>query len=136
MIVLSNSTELTIQPGQSVPFDEIIMKTLNGAECFRNGGSSVKMCARGGIYRLSFSGNVGGTTAATPVQLQLQVSESNLPETIMISTPAAVGDLNNVAKETYFRTCCCDPDSVSVTNTGTEPVILGIGSSFAVSRVA
>lgn len=134
MIVLSNSEEVTVAAGQPVIFDTVVSHTGKG-ECHRPNTGSVKMCCQG-IYELHFSGNITGDTAATPVQLQLQTTGVNLPETIMIAVPAAAGDLVNVGTETLYRNMCCDFDRVSVVNTGTEPVTIGAGSAFFVKRVA
>lgn len=134
MIVLSNSTELTIQPGAAVPFDRIVRRSYNCGVCVQNAISAPKLCKRG-IYEVSFSGNIGGTTAAAPVQLSVQLGGVTLPETTMISVPAAVGDLNNVATTTYVnRGCCPDMGRLTVVNTGTTPVTLGANSAFAINR--
>lgn len=132
MIELSNTIEQTIQPGQSIVFDEVILKS-GCCECHRKNTSSVKL-RNNGIYAISFYGNIGGETAATPVQLAIQLGGSTLPETTMISVPAAVADRNNVAASTRLRNCCGDYDRVSVTNTGTVPVIVAPNSAFIVER--
>lgn len=131
MIVLSNSAEQTLLPGQSIVFD--LVKLHSGcAECHREGSPSVKMrCA--GIYEIAFAGNIGGTVAG-PVQLSIEVGGEVLTETTMISTVAAVGDLNNVATQTRVRNCCGDYDRVTVTNTGTSDVVVGANSALVVGR--
>lgn len=134
MIILSNTTEQTIQAGQSITFNNKILHT-GCAECHRANTGSVKMRANG-IYVVSFSGNIGGATAATAVQLSIQIGGETLPETTMISIPAAANDLNNVATTTVLRNCCGDYDRLTVVNTGTEPVIVGANSAFTVRRVA
>lgn len=132
MIELSNTIEQTLQPGQSLVFDEVILKA-GCCECHRNNTGSVKL-RNNGVYALSFSGNIGGETAATPVQLSLSLSGSTLPETTMISIPAATTDRNNVSTSTRLRNCCGDYDRVSVVNTGTVPVIVAPNSAFIVER--
>lgn len=132
MIELSNTTEQTLQPGQSIVFDEVI-SSAGSCECHRRNTSSVKMRANG-VYAVSFSGNIGGETAATPVQLAITLGGSPLPETTMISVPAAITDRNNVATSTRIRNCCGDYDRVAVTNTGTVPVVVAANSSFIVER--
>lgn len=134
MIVLSNTTEQTLAPGQSIVFDDVILHSGCG-ECHRNNTSSVKMRANGN-YNLFFAANIGGPTAATPVQLSIQVGGSTLPETTAISTPAAVADRNNVARATTFKNCCGDYDRVTVTNTGANSVIVGANSVLRVYRVS
>lgn len=132
MIVLSNTTEQTLAPGQSITFDDVILHS-GCCECHRNNTSSVKLRSNG-IYRITFSGNIGGPTAATPVQLSFTLTGVTLPETTMISVPAAVGDRNNVATETRVKNCCGDYDRISVTNTGANSVIVAPGTSFVIDR--
>lgn len=132
MIELSNTAEQTVQPGQPIIFDEVILK-VGCCECHRRNTGNVKMRSNG-IYALSFSGNIGGETAATPVQLAIAVGGSPLPETTMISVPAAVADRNSVSTTTRLKNCCGDYDNASVINTGTVPVVIGANSSFIVER--
>lgn len=131
MIVLSNSTEQTLLPGQSITFDTVKLHSGCG-ECHRPGSSAVKMRCQG-IYEITFSGNIGGTVAG-PVQLSIEVGGEILPETTMISTAGAVGDLNNVSTETRVRNCCGDYDKVTVTNTGTSDVVVGANAALVVGR--
>lgn len=131
MIVLSNSTEQTLLPGQALTFDLVKLHSGCG-ECHRQGSSAVKM-RQNGIYKLAFSGNIGGTVAG-PVQLALQVGGETLLETTMISTPAAVGDFNNVSTETRIRNCCGDYDRVTVVNTGANNVVVGANAALVVER--
>lgn len=131
MIVLSNSTEQTLLPGQSITFDTVKLHSGCG-ECHRPGSSAVKMRCQG-IYEIAFSGNIGGTVAG-PVQLSIEVGGEVLTETTMISTAGAVGDLNNVSTETRVRNCCGDYDKVTVTNTGTSDVVVGANSALVVGR--
>ncbi len=134
MIILSNAAEQTVAPGQSVVFDKVIMHTGDG-ECFRRDPSSVKL-RKNGRYEIHFSANVSGPTAATPVQLTIQTGGVNLPETTMISVPAAVGDFNNVATATVVSNCCCDFDRVSITNTGANSIIIGANPNLFIKRVS
>lgn len=132
MIVLSNTAEQTIAPGQAIIFDEVILRA-GCCECHRRNTGSVKLRANG-IYSVGFSGNIGGETAATAVQLSIDLGGSTLPETTMISVPVAIADRNNVSTETRVRNCCGDYDRVSVVNTGTVPVIVAANSSFVIDR--
>lgn len=134
MIVLSNTTEQTLTPGQSISFNTIITKSGDG-ECFRRDTTSVRL-RRMGRYEIHFSANVSGIVAATPVQLTIQTSGVNLPETTMISVPAAVGDLNNVATATAVANCCGDFDRVTVTNTGTSTISIGANPNLFVKRIS
>lgn len=131
MIVLSNSTEQTLTPGQSITFDLVKLHTGCG-ECHRTGTSSVKLRCNG-VYDVSFAGNIGGTVAG-PLQLVIELDGDPLTETTMISTPSAVGDLNNVARGTYVRNYCGDYDRITVTNNGTSDVVVGANSVLKIGR--
>lgn len=132
MILLSNTTEQTLQPGQSIVFDEVLLKC-GSCECHRRNTDAVKLRSNG-VYVAEFSANIGTAVANTPVQLALTLGGSPLPETTMISNPGAVGSLNNVAKTTRIKNCCGDYDRVRVTNTGTTAVVVGANSSFVLER--
>lgn len=134
MIVLSNTIAQTIEPGQSITFDDVVLHSGCG-ECHRSNTGSVKLRANG-VYEAHFSANIGGATAATPVQLALAIGGEPLLETTMISVPAAVNDLNNVATATAIKNCCGDYDRVSVTNTGTDPVVVGANPVLFIKRVS
>lgn len=136
MIILSNTTAQTIQPGQAITFDTVVLHTGNG-ECHRPGTSSVKMKANG-IYEAIFNGNVGVPTGTTPgpVQLNIAIGGETLAETRMEATPAAVGEFFNVGANTAIKNCCCDYDRLTVVNTGTIPVTIGANPSFFIKRVS
>lgn len=133
MIVLSNTTAQTIQPGQSITFNQVIKKTGCG-ESFRINTGSVGLRVNA-QYEVSFNANVGGTTAATPVQLAIAIGGAPLTETTMISTPAAVGDLNNVAASTVVGTLSGISNAITVTNNGTTPVVISpLGLALTIIR--
>ena len=133
MIVLSNLTAQTIQPGQAVTFDKGILKSGN-CECFNSQIPTSVRLKSNGIYSLGFSGNVSSPTANAAMQLAIAVAGQPLVETAMNSTPSAADALNNISTETRFRVCCCDLNRVSVINTGTVPVTLAPNSSFVIER--
>ena len=134
MIELTNSAAQTIQPGQSVTFNTVVLHTGCG-ECYRRNTPSVKLRANG-IYEVSFSGNVSGTTAGTPVQLAIALGGIGLPETVMVSTPATANAFNNVSSGTFVQNTCGDYDRVTVINTGTVPVLLAANMNFRVRRMS
>lgn len=137
MIELTNTAAQVIQPGQAVTFNKIVHQSkCNGSECFNEQiPNSVKL-KYNGIYEVHFSGNIGGTTAGTPVQLAVALGGYPAPETVMVSTPAAANDFNNVATSTLVKNGCCDcgADRVSVVNTGTVPVLLSANFNLYVIR--
>lgn len=132
MIQLSNSAEVTVAPGAAIVFDRVTKNT-NNCTCFNQVTGSVKMTSRG-TYQVSFSGNISGATAGTPVQIAIAISGTALQTGTMISTPAAANDFNNVAKNLYIPNDCCDSDRVTVVNTGTTPVIIGAGATLSVRK--
>jgi hypothetical protein len=136
MLVLSNSIDQTVLPGQSITFDTIVLNT-GRAECHRPNSGVVNLTAKNAIYELIFNANIGSTTEAEQAQLAIAIDNSALLETTMISTTSAAGDLNNVSSGTLLKTCCCiGCESVTVINTGTTTVNIGSNPCLRIKRVA
>lgn len=133
MLVLSNSAAQTLAPGESIVFNDTILQSGCG-ECHRNNTALVKLRATG-VYAVTFSGNIGGV-AAGAAQISIQLGGATLPETTMITTTAAAGDLNSVSTETRVKTCCGSYDTIVVTNTGTADITIGANPTLVVNRVA
>lgn len=133
MIVLSNLTAQTIQPGQTVTFNKRILKSGN-CECWNEQIPNRVKLRGNGIYSLGFSGNVASPTAGAAMQLAIAVAGSPLVETAMNSTPSTANALNNISTETRFRVCCCDLNTISVMNTGAVPVTLAPNSALVIER--
>lgn len=131
MIVLSNTVEQTVAPGQPITFDTVVMHTGTG-ECHRANTGSVKMRCRG-IYVVYFKANVSGTA---PVSLVAETGGVPLPETTMVTTPAADTDLMNVSCMTSVNNCCCDYDRITVVNTSGADITVGANPTLFVRRVA
>lgn len=134
MYELSNTTEQTLQTGQSATFDTVILRS-GCSESHRMNSGIITLRGRCAIYEVHFAANISGT-AAGPVQLAITLDGEPLVETTMVSTVGAAGDLNNVATATLVRTGCDCCARVAVENTGTTPVILGANPAFFVKRVA
>lgn len=130
MIAISNRTAQTIPVGQSLVFDTTIMQT--GCDCCRRGNQTFAKIKNRGNYILSFGGNIGATTETTDVQIAIQIGGQTLPETTMISTSEAAGDLNHVSVMTPFRVCCSEYTRVSITNTGLVPVNIDANAVLAI----
>lgn len=77
---------------------------------------------------------MGGPTAATPVQLSITLGGEVLKETTAISVPAAVGNRNNISRQTRIKNCCGDFDRVALTNTGANSIIVGANSVLILDR--
>lgn len=133
MVQLSNSAAITLTPGQTATFDKISINSGN-CTCYRNFSSAVKMSSRG-TYLIMFSGNISGAAAGTPVQLAFAIGGTPVPQSTMISTPAAANDVNNVSKQLYYPNCCDDFDRVAVINNGTVDVTIAPNATFSVKKV-
>lgn len=134
MLILTNDTSLTLGPNQSVTFNLEILHT-GCAECHRINSGAVSLRMMQAIYELFFKANIGSTTAATPAQLAIFLNNSPMEETTMVSTTAAVGDVNNVSCKTAVRTCCCGPETITIVNNGDTTIVVE-QPLLAIKRVA
>lgn len=134
MIELSNTSALTLAPGQALTFDSVLLKG-GCVESHRANSSIVTLKAKCAIYEIHFAANIAGT-AAGPIQLSIELDGEPLAETTMISTPTAAASANNVATATLIRTdsTCCG--RVAVVNTGTSDVVVSPNAALFVKRVA
>lgn len=131
MIVLSNTTAQTIQPGAVAAFDAVRLHTGCG-EFHRTGSGSVRL--RAGLYAFEFTGNVGGAAGTQP-SLAVAVDGDTLPETTMTETNALATDVHNVHASTKF----CNRfggSTVAVVNTGSAAVELAANSALVIKREA
>lgn len=135
MIELINTATQTLQPGQAIRFDKVLLRS-GCSECYNQQlPTSVKLKGGcGSIYELHFNGNVTSTTTGDVLQLAIAVATSPLVETAMNATPAAAGTLVNVSTSTLLRLCCSDLDRVSVINVGTNPITIAQNSNFHIVR--
>ena len=141
MIVLSNSAVEVIPVGGTVTFDLTVIHT----GCDRNGcggSGAVRLrgrgnrCGQASIFDLSFNGNVTSGTAGTEVQLAMTVDGTPLAETTMIETIGTANSYQNLAARTYLKVCPGEDVTLSVTNTGTEPVTVDANAALTVRRIA
>lgn len=135
MILLSNTTDQTINPGQALTFNVIVISSrCNNNESHRINGGDITVKRSCGVYNIEFSANVGSTEAGGVAQLAIYQGNSPLPETTMISTTAAAGDLNNVKAATFVRPVqCCE--TFTVVNIGTTPINVGANPNFRANRL-
>ena len=135
MIILTNSSSLTLGPGQSATFDTVLLHT-GCAESFRKGSGTVLLTARNAIYDISVGGNIGATAVGN-ANLTVFLNGSPMTETSMNSATTAVGDTNSVYRETGVRTCCCGnfSDAIMITNNGETTIVLE-NSLLKIRRVA
>lgn len=133
MLVLTTTADVELAPGEVLVFDEVLLRSGCG-ECHRRNTGIIKMRANG-IYNVHFHGNIGATAQGV-AQLAAQIGGVTLPETVMISTTAAAGDLNNVSMSTKNKNCCGDFDQVTIVNTGATTVTVRAGALFSVNRLS
>lgn len=131
MVVLSNTTEQTIQPGQSITLDKLITSSGCG-EAARSGGPLI-LRYNNAVYDLDLKTNLTGPTAAVPLQLSLAVEGGILPETTVIYTPAAANAVGSVSTQTYIKTFGNNNtpfanNSVTIVNTGENPITIPAGA--------
>lgn len=134
MIILSNTLAQTLAPGQSLVFDNVILKTGCGAECHRRGTSNVNL-VKSGVYDIAAKVNISPTEAGS-AEVAVVASGGQLPETLMISTPTTPGNLNTVSCETGFRPCGPCGESITLQNVGTIPITVGANACLFVKRIA
>lgn len=136
MIELSNSNAQTLAAGQSVIFDLTLLHTGCG-ECHRQNSSAINLARKNAIYEISFNGNIGATAAGTPAQIAITLDSSPLSETTAIVPTTTAGDLTNVSRETYVKTCCCNAaNAILLTNTGTSAINFAANGRISVERKA
>lgn len=127
MVVLSNTTEQTLQPGQAISFDNLVTSAGCG-ETARSGGP-LGLRFTNTIYEVSFDANVTGTTT-DPVQLSIAIGGSALPETTAIYTPAAANAVGHIGNSTYVRTRSGLSNQVTVINSGANPIVVSPNASL------
>jgi len=133
MLILTNTASQELAPGQIVIFNLSVLHT-GKWECYRDGSGSVGLRAQNAIYEVNFSADIGATAPGV-AELSIVMVNSPLPETTMTSTTAAAGDLNNVAKTTAVKTCCCSSEFITVANTGTTTITVA-NPSLYIKRTA
>lgn len=131
MIVLSNAAAQTIQPGEYAVLNSVV--TRSGCDTIWQGGAG-PLHIRCGMYRLGFTGNVGGPAETQP-NLVITVDGVPLQETVMTETVALATDVHNVHSETIRRNCFAGA-VIAVKNVGTTEVALQANPALTVERVA
>lgn len=137
IIQLSNNAAQTIPVGGQVTFNTVILKQGCGIGQRANSGT-ISVNGMGGLFEIGFSGNVGGPTAATAVELTIQYDGANLNETTMISVPVtAETEFNSVSTQTFvdIGNSCCATAQITVVNTGTTDIIIDANPTFFVRRI-
>ena len=133
MIVLSNTNAQTLTPGESLIFDNTVIKS-GCAEHHADNSASVLML-KPGMYEIHFTGNVAGVTDESTMMLGVRVGSNTLSETTMMKTACLKEYYSNVASATIVR-CETKGMDIGVTNIGTNPITIAPHSSIFVKRVA
>ena len=136
MILLSNDATQTLAVGETATFS-VLRQTGScrnpSSEVFTNGAVYLRA---GGLYEVGFQANVTGGTAAAPVELTIRLSGNDLPETEMIYTPAAANAVGNISATTFVGTGFpVSSFTVSVVNTGANPIVISANPLLYVRRV-
>ena len=127
----------TVQPGASIIFTDAPSPCTRGFVRHRddtgsfllsgyvpyNGGCNCNR-AKSAQFLVDFGCNVALAEGATvePISVTFSLDGSAIASTTMISTPAAVGDYNNISRAVnvdVWRGCC---ETLAITNTGTQPI--------------
>lgn len=146
MVQLSNISAQTLNNGQTITFDRVLLKSGCGESC----GDSAARASTGaklaqiGIYEIAFHGNISSGTAAAPISLAIQVNGVTMPETVMTVTPGATGQFFSVSAVTLVRNakpCCGIPSapnvSVVATTTGaTTTINVAPESTLIIKRIS
>ena len=146
MIVLSNAAAEVIPAGGTVTFNLTVIHTgcdrngCGGSEYHRQGSGAVRLRGKSrkcsSIFDIFFKGNVTSQTAGTDIQLAITIDGTPLPETTMVTTMRAANSFENMAAMTALKVRPGKDVSLSVTNTGTTPVILDANSALYIRRIA
>lgn len=135
MIELTNSAELTLAAGATAIFDTVFYKTKNDCTtCAKTGTGVIKMCCSG-AYEVKFTGNIGVSGATGLAQLNIAVDGANYPQGQIYSETTTEGNTNSVERSFTIPNCKYDCTRVSLVNTGTVPVTIGVGAILAVKKV-
>lgn len=138
MVLLSTNAAATLAANETITFN--VVRQTGNSEYVPGSSANQVFLRANGLYLVDFTATVTSTAAATPVQLQLTVNGSPLPETLRAYTATAAGDLGTLAMSTAISTsakCCFNLGTVSVTvtNTGANAIVINPGAALRIGRV-
>lgn len=131
MLFASTATAQTLATGQSLSFN-LNWKTNGCKTCFNNLGSGISIGANS-LYLITFNGNITGSVAAGLLALSIQADGTTVAT--MNSVPTAAGDLNAVSRTVPLLTNCNNGSTITVTNTGTNPIDIPAGATLFVAQL-
>ena len=117
----------------SVPFATVDLRTRSATNCCgfinHNPGSALFSILDGGVYEVTFNGNVTSNTAGQ-VALGLFADGTLVQGTEMDAVIAAPGDFENISFDKKIRVCCKGTVNLAITslptivyNGGATPVV-------------
>jgi hypothetical protein len=132
----------TVEPNQNVLFTDVAVKGNNCSIVHRSGSGLITL--RGltnqcrARFRVSFGGNIALPADGTvgPISLAIAINGEPVASTLMISTPTAVEEFNNVYSSIFIDVpadCC---SQISVRNTTAEEAVDVQNANLIVERVA
>lgn len=133
MIVLCNTTAQTLKPGESLIFDNTVIRS--GCAEYHSDRSSSVLILKPGMYEIHFTGNAAGIEDESTLRLGIRVGSNTLSETTMMKTVCHKEHYSNVAAATIVR-CETKGKAIGVTNIGAVPIVIAPHSSVFVKRVA
>lgn len=140
MEIIANAVQ-TVQANQNVLFTDTVVGCSNsllhrtGSGLVTLKGNTTTQCrAR---YKATFSGNIAIAAGETadPISLALAINGEGVSASTMISTPAAVGDYNNVSSSIFVdvpQGCCFE---IAVKNLSTQAIDVQ-NANLIIERVA
>ena len=139
MEITANAIQ-TVATNQNVLFTDTVVDG-NCSIVYREGSGLITL--RGltnqcrARFRVSFGGNIAISTGGTiePISLAITINGEPVATTTMTSTPAAIGDYNNVFSAIFLdvpRGCC---SQISIKNISTQDVDVQ-NANLIVERVA
>ena len=139
MEIIANELQ-TVLENQNVQFTDTVVP---GKACTMHRAGSGLVSLKGltdqcrARFKVSFGGNIAIPTGGTvgPISLAITIDGEPLGSTLMIETPAAVEEFNNIFSAVYIAVpagCCV---TVGVRNTSDQPIDVQ-NANLIVERVA
>lgn len=133
IVELTNNAAQTVAVGDTVIFNTKLFSSGScGCCCSRNGRFA--RLTKGGPYRISISANITTGTAGATAQLTVNAGGEPLPEMVLRAVSTAAGDNYTVSRSTIYPNCCKEVTHITVTNTGTVPVVIAANPTLIISK--
>lgn len=137
MLVLTTINNQTLQPGEAVIFDSVIVKN---SKCNCD-SKNVQRLARvnNGLHQITFHGNITSATVPSTPSLAIAFDGVVAKEAIGQAAVPTAGYIYNIGMETATRICCCkcacDTVAVTVVNNSNVPVTVVGGATLLINRI-